>query len=139
MTWSHGQFLCRLPLPRAIWLAAHHTEECKMAIYVADQNIRLGLAPSIRSLQHRWGSRRAAYPEAAGQADFGTVAEPNVRKRMQMWRACWGARIGTVHFRKELPPGEAQGKAGHKIGLKSETKIGIKKRDQKWAPRWPLQ
>ena len=93
------------------------SEEWQLAAYVTDQNERLGLAPSTGSLLSRWGSRRAAYPEAAGPADFGTVAGPKAKKRTQRWRARWGAKIATVRFREELPPGEARSKAGHQIGV----------------------
>ena len=96
-----------------------------MAVYVRDQNARLGLAPSSESLLNRWASRRAAYPGASGPAHFGTVAEPKARMRMQRWRGRWGGKIGTVRLREKLPLGESRGKAGHQIGTE--------KRDQKWA------
>ena len=60
-------------------------------------------------------------------ANFGTVAEPKAKKRMQRWSARWGAQIGIVGLREELPPGEARSKAGHKIG--------VEKRDQNWAQK----
>ena len=51
----------------------------------------------------------------------------------------WGAKMCFMRFQEELPPGEARSKAGHNLGAKNETKIGLKKRDQKWTPWWPLQ
>ena len=121
--------------PQAFQVAAQHSEEWKMAAYVRDQNVRLGLAPSTESLLHRWGSRRAAYPEASGPADFGTVVEPKARKRMQRWRGRWGAQIGTVRLREELPLGESRSKAGHKIRVeKGDQNWGRKMRPKKGPP-----
>ena len=72
-----------------------------------------GLAPSTESLLHRWASRRAAYAEASGPADVGTVAEDKGRKWAHRWRLRFRGKIGVLRLRDQLPLGEARAKAGH--------------------------
>ena len=84
---------------------------------------------------HRWRSSRAAYPEASGPADPGTVAEPKARKWMQRWRARWAAKMGTIRLREELPLGEARDNAGHKIGIEKRDQ----NRGQKTRPKMDPQ
>ena len=116
--------------PEAFKVAAQHTEEWKMAVYVAHQNGQLGLAPSTESLLHRWRQCRAAYPEASRPADPGTVAENKARKWAHRWRIRWGAKHAAIRLRDELPLDETRSKAGPKKGSRK-----VEKRLPKTGPK----
>ena len=98
--------------PEAFKVAAQHSEEWKMAVYVANQNVQLGLAHSTDSLVHRWRHHTAAYPEVSRPADPGTMAEGKARKWAQRWRIRWGAKHAAILIRDELPVEETRSKAG---------------------------
>ena len=121
-----------------------HTEDWKMAVHVADHNVRLGIAPSTESLLHRWRDRRAAYPEACRPADLGSVSEDKARQWARRWRLRWGARHGAIRVRDELPVGEARSKAGPDTWVLKKSIQRVKKTRPKWAriasqsrPPWP--
>ena len=98
--------------PEAFKVAAQHTEEWKLAVHVADQNVRLGIAPSTESLLNLWKHRRAAYHEASRPSDPGSVAEDKARQWARRWRLRQGAKHGAVRVRDELTVGETRSKAG---------------------------
>ena len=76
--------------PQAFVVAARYSEEWKMAVFVQDQNSRLGVAPTTESLLHRWQCTRATYAATLRPMDPGLVAEPKARKWAHRWRVRWG-------------------------------------------------
>ena len=97
--------------PEAFAVAVRYSEEWKMAAFVEDQNVRLGLAPTTESLLHRWECTRAKYPEVFRPMDPGLVAEARARKWAQRWKVRWGAKHGAIRVRDELPLEETRTKA----------------------------
>ena len=85
-----------------------------MAVFVEEQNVQLGLAPSTEFLLDRWRQRRLMYPEASRPLDPGLVVESKARKWAQRWRIRWGARHGRIRVLDELPVQEAREKASHR-------------------------
>ena len=66
--------------PEAFAAAAQYSEEWAMAVFVEEQNVQLGLAPSTEFLLDRWRQRRLMYPEASRPLDPGLVVESKARK-----------------------------------------------------------
>ena len=99
--------------PEAFAAAARYREEWAMAVFVEEQNVQLGLAPSTEFLLDRWRQRRLMYPEASRPLDPGLVVESKARKWAHRWRIRWGARHGRIRVRDEVPVQEARAKASH--------------------------
>ena len=116
--------------PEAFAAAARYFEEWAMAVFVEEQNMRLGLAPSTEFLLDRWRQRRLMYPEGTRPLDPGLVSESKARKWARRWRIRWGARHGRIRVRDELPVEEAKAKARHSFTenettvTENETKMG---------------
>jgi hypothetical protein len=111
--------------PEAFAAAARYSEEWTMAVFVEEQNMRLGLAPSTEFLLDRWRQRRLMYPEASRPLDPGLVVESKARKWAHRWRIRWGARHGRIRVRDEVPTEEARTKAStnpHPPGQKTRPK-----------------
>lgn len=97
--------------PKAFAEAVRYSEEWKMAVFVEDQNSRLGVAPTTEALLHRWACTRAKYGTTVRPMDPGLVAEAKGRKWAHRWRVRWGARHGAIRVRDEQPLEETRTKA----------------------------